>query len=141
MHRQEHTMNPLKKIEMMEATHLTREGRPKEALELLRGSFGSSKSEATAPRSGPEYPTAKLRLLPPGMGSGDTRAERSSDGRTEQRATQIPGPFGTLLDQMTQVGSAPRLEGMRGRVVRTPSPVPDGARFEEQTYANAAGSR
>jgi hypothetical protein len=139
--RQEHTMNPFKKLEMMEATHLTREGRLKEAMELLLGSFGSSKFEATAPRSAPEYSTATLRLPPPRTGSSDTLAERSPDGRTERRTTQIPRPFGTLLDQMTQVGSAPRLEGLRGLVARSPSPVPDGARFEERTYANAAGSR
>ncbi len=30
---------------------------------------------------------------------------------------------------------------MPGLVVRTPIPVPDGARFEERTYTNAAGSR
>jgi poly(hydroxyalkanoate) depolymerase family esterase len=134
-------MNPFKKLEMMEATHLTREGRLKEAMELLLGSFGSSKFEATAPRSAPEYSTATLRLPPPRTGSSDTLAERSPDGRTERRTTQIPRPFGTLLDQMTQVGSAPRLEGLRGLVARSPSPVPDGARFEERTYASAAGSR
>jgi poly(hydroxyalkanoate) depolymerase family esterase len=134
-------MNPLKKLEMMEATHLTREGRLKEAMELLLGSFGSTKFEATEPRSAPEYPTAKLRLLPPRTGSDDTCAERSPDGQTERRTTQIPRPFETLLDQMTRVGSGAGLEGLRGLVARTPSPVPDGARFEERTYANAAGSR
>jgi poly(hydroxyalkanoate) depolymerase family esterase len=135
-------MNPLKKLEMMEATHLTREGRLKEAMELLLGRFGSTKFEATEPRRAPEYPTATLRLLPPRSGSDDTRAERSPDDRTEQRTTQIARPFGALLDQMTRVRSAPRLEGMGGLMMSTPSPpVPDGARFEERTYANAAGSR
>ncbi len=105
-------MNPLKKLEMMEATHLTREGRLKEAMELLLGSFGSTKFEATEPRRAPEYPTATLRLLPPRSGSDDTRAERSPDDRTEQRTTQIARPFGALLDQMTRIPSAPRLEGM-----------------------------
>ena len=49
-------MNPLKKLEMMEATHLTREGRLKEAMELLLGSFGSSKFEATEPRQRARVP-------------------------------------------------------------------------------------
>jgi hypothetical protein len=101
---------------MMEATHLTREGRLKEAMELLLGSFGSTKFEATEPRSAPEYPTAKLRLLPPRTGSDDTCAERSPDGQTERRTTQIPRPFETLLDQMTRVGSGAGLEGLRGLV-------------------------
>jgi poly(hydroxyalkanoate) depolymerase family esterase len=137
-------MNPLKKLEMMEATRLTREGRLKEAMGLLLESFGSSKFEATAPRSAPEYATTTLRLLPPRTGSDGARqstAERSPDGQTEERTTQISGPFGHLLDQMRQLGPAPGLEGLPGLVVRTPSPVPNGARFEERTYANAAGSR
>jgi poly(hydroxyalkanoate) depolymerase family esterase len=137
-------MNPLKKFEMIEATRLTREGRLKEAMGLLRGSFGSSKFEATAPRSAPEYATTTVGLLPPRTESDGARkstAERSPDGQTDRRATQITRPFGALLDQMRQLGPAPGLEGLPGLVVREPSPVPDGARFEERTYANAAGSR
>jgi poly(hydroxyalkanoate) depolymerase family esterase len=137
-------MNPLKKFEMIEATRLTREGRLKEAMGLCLGPFGSSKFEATAPRSAPAHATATLRILPPRTGSDGARkstAERSPDGQTEQRTTQIPRPFGALLDQMRQRGSVPGLEGLPGLVVRTPSPVPDGAHFEERIYANAAGSR
>jgi len=40
---------------------------------------------------------------------------------------------------MRQLGSAPVLEGLQG--LRKPIPVPDGARFEQRTYSNAAGSR
>ncbi len=69
-------MNSLKKLEMMEVTRLTREGRLKEAMGLLLGSFGSSKFEATAPRSTPEYATTTLRLLPPRTGSD--RAQTST---------------------------------------------------------------
>ena len=137
-------MNPLKKFEMIEATRLTREGRLKEAMDLLRGSFGSSKFEATTPRSAPEYPTATLRLLPSRTGSDGARkstSERSVDGQTDRRTTQITQSLGALLDQMRQLGPAPGLEGLPRLVVRAQSPVPDGVRFEERTYANAAGSR
>jgi hypothetical protein len=58
-------MNTLKKPEMMEATRLTREGRLKEAMDLLLGSFGSSKSETTAPPNAPEYATTALRFRSP----------------------------------------------------------------------------
>jgi len=66
-------MNPLKKLEMIEATHLTREGRLKEAMELLLGSFGSTKFEATEPRRQPSLgcclpdrdPTTHARSAPP----------------------------------------------------------------------------
>jgi hypothetical protein len=137
-------MNPLKKFEVIEATRLTREGRLTEAMGLLLGSSGSSKFEATAPQSAPEYATTTLRLLPPATGSDGARksaSECSVDGHTDRRTAQITQPFGSLLDQMRQLGPAPGLEGLPGFFVRAPSPVPDGARFEERTYANAAGSR
>jgi poly(hydroxyalkanoate) depolymerase family esterase len=137
-------MNPLKKFEMIEATRLTREGRLKEAMGLCLGPFGSSKFKATSLQSAPEYGTTTLRLLPPRAGFDGARkstAERSPDGHAEQRTTQMPRPFGALHDQMRQLGSGRGLEGLPGLVVRAPSPVPDGARFEERTYANAAGSR
>jgi hypothetical protein len=57
----------------------------------------------------------------------------------DQRSRQIARSFGPLLDQMRQLGSAPVLEGLQG--LRKPIPVPDGARFEQRTYSNAAGSR
>jgi hypothetical protein len=137
-------MNPLKKLEMMEATRLTQEGRLKEAMSLLLGSFGSSKFEATASRSAPEYATTTLRLLPPRSESHGARkvpAEGSPDGQADRRTTQISRPFGALLEEMRKLGPAPGLEGLAGTVVRAPIPVPHGARFEERTYANAAGSR
>jgi hypothetical protein len=79
-------MNPLKKFEMIEATRLTREGRLKEAMGLLLGSFGSSKFEATTPRSAPEYATTTVRLLPPRTesdgagGLAGTRRARAEPG-------------------------------------------------------------
>jgi poly(hydroxyalkanoate) depolymerase family esterase len=137
-------MNPLKKFEMIEATRLTREGRLTEATGLCLGRLGSSRFQATAPQSAPEYETITLRLPPPATGSDDGRKstpERSVDGHTDRRTTQITQPFGALLDQTGQLGPAPALEGLPRFFVRAPSPVPDGARFDERTYANAAGSR
>jgi poly(hydroxyalkanoate) depolymerase family esterase len=131
-------MNPLTKPEMVEATRLTREGRLKEAVDLLLGSLGSSKFKA----SPPEYATATLRLVFPRTdGARKFTAEHFPEGQTERRNTQISRSFGAVLDQMRQLGSAPALEGLQGLVARKPSPVPDGKRFEERTYANAAGSR
>jgi len=129
-------MNTLKKPEMMEATRLTREGRLKEAMDLLLGSFGSSKSETTAPPNAPEYATTALRLHLPRTGSDGARKS------TAQPANHANFPAILRLPHpMRQLGSAPGLEGLPGLVMRAPNPVPDGARFEVQTYANAAGSR
>jgi hypothetical protein len=132
-------MKPIKKSEMMEATRLTREGRLEEAMSLLLGSFGSSKFEAKAPQSEPEYATTALRLPPPRTGSD--RARKSTPLHSSERRTTQSRPFGAFLDPMKQLGSAPGLEGFPGHVMRAPAPVPDGARFEERTYTNAAGSR
>ena len=43
---------------------------------------------------------------------------------------------------MRQPGVMPDLDGLVGRVpTRAPAPLPEGARFEERTFANEAGSR
>ena len=77
-------MNARSKIDMMEATRLTREGRLDEAMEVLRGALAGA----------PSSPVVR------------------------------------------------GLDGVLGRAVgRAPIPVPDGARFDERSYANAAGSR
>jgi hypothetical protein len=57
-------MNPLMKPEMMEATRLTREGRLNEAVSVLIGSSGSSRFEATAPRSAPGPDPTQIHVAP-----------------------------------------------------------------------------
>ncbi len=93
-------MNAIPKIDMQEATRLTREGRLEEAMAVLRG----------AP-----MPKAAVINQP-----GDKAKA-----------------FASLLQRM------PKLTALkRGPATPAPSvPVPDGARFEERTHANAAGTR
>ena len=53
----------------------------------------------------------------------------------------MPDALRGFLDRVGQPG-APGLDGLVGPTpVRPPIAVPDGARFEERSYANAAGSR
>jgi poly(3-hydroxybutyrate) depolymerase len=47
-----------------------------------------------------------------------------------------------LLDRIGQTGFSRGLEGLvEPAVIRAPPSMPDGARFEERVFANAAGSR
>jgi poly(hydroxyalkanoate) depolymerase family esterase len=137
-------MNALPKIDMLEATRLTRAGRLKEAMAVLRG---ATPAAATDPfpngearqRSGPT--PGVLALLPPRSATGAWTAAKSAEpagpaGRL--RKPQIPQALRGLLDRMRQPGAAPGLDGL---LRPAPAPLPDGARFDEHSYANAAGSR
>ena len=54
----------------------------------------------------------------------------------------MPEALRGFLDRMGQPGSALGLDGLVGPVpARAPAPLPEGARFEERTFANEAGSR
>ncbi len=104
-------MNAPPKFDMTEATRLTRAGRLKEAMVVLRGALpGASLSEHTAGDPGrQEQMPAALRGLLDRM--RQTGAARVLDGL----AAPSPRP--------------------------APAPLPDGASFEERHYANAAGNR
>jgi len=138
-------MAALKKIDMMEATRLTREGRLQEAMELLLGAaVGSPGFDANAPERALEVSPPAPELLPPRPGHDSARkpnVQHIPNVEADERKRQIPLQLSGLLDQMRQFGSAAGLGGLTGPIVRAPVPVPDGARFEERTYANSAGSR
>jgi poly(hydroxyalkanoate) depolymerase family esterase len=55
---------------------------------------------------------------------------------------QGPEALRGFLDRMGQPGTMPGLDGLVGPLShRAPAPLPDGARFEERTFANEAGTR
>jgi poly(hydroxyalkanoate) depolymerase family esterase len=138
-------MAALKKIDMMEATRLTREGRVHEAMELLLGAVvGSSGFDANTLKRALEVSPPASELLPPQ--TGNDRARKSSvqfipDAEADERKPQIPVGLRGLLDQISKFGSAAGLDGLTGPLMGAPIPVPDGARFEERAYANSVGSR
>lgn len=125
-------MKTLSKIDMAEATRLTRQGRLEEAMSVLRGDAPSS-APGDAGRSGPA-PTV-IDMAPPTDAGGSWTPSGTSGGArpaarpgTSRRA-EIPKALRGFLDRMgTRTGPAP-------------APRPDGARFEERAYANEAGSR
>ena len=147
-------MNTSLQIDMMKATRLTREGRLEEAMAVLRGALPSAAPSAAPPnfegdeRQRPSGRMPILDMVPPSIGTG---ASWTSPQFGEARFAGRPGGIGQphapealrgVLDRMAQLGPARGLDGLVGpQVGRPPVPVPDGAQFEELTYANEAGSR
>ena len=72
------------------------------------------------------------------VGAGPFRVSFPTSMRTSESRGFLQRP-GRVLDQGRNFGAAARLEGLGEPVAR--APVPDGARFEQRTYANSAGSR
>jgi poly(hydroxyalkanoate) depolymerase family esterase len=141
-------MNARSKIDMVEATRLTRAGRLVDAMAVLRG-LPSARPDDFADHARPsrrmppildmEQPSAVTGMswtLPP-LGEA-----RSDDRRKDIGQLQVPEKFQRLLDRLGNLGSARGFEGLVGDPVRrAPISVPEGARFEERSYANEAGSR
>jgi poly(hydroxyalkanoate) depolymerase family esterase len=143
-------MNTRSKIDMAQATRLTREGRLEEAMSVLRaGLLGTPRSNfadaAPLRPSGHTPPT--LDMTPPSAAAaGSWTFPQSGEANTYHRAgtsrLRVPEVLRRSLDRLGQLGSTRGLEGLVGPAVgRTPVPVPEGARFEERNYANNSGSR
>src|SRR5829696_1172596 len=153
-------MNALPKIDMMEATRLTREGRLEEAMAVLRGALPGSAAaasafdvEGAAPQTAKPKP-ALLDMIPPLPGTGGawtpppTSGVQPASGFGATDHSQMPEALRGFLDKMAQAGPSGGLKGLTGlnglvgpAVSRPAAPLPDGARFEERTYVNEAGSR
>jgi poly(hydroxyalkanoate) depolymerase family esterase len=142
-------MNAGSKIDLMEATRLTREGRLDEAMAVLRGALAGAPS---SPVAGDAQPSGRappmLDMVPPSPATGGAWSAPQSAGanaappRSGMSRPRIPEALHGMLDRLGQGGAARGLDGLLGRAVgRAPLPVPDGARFDDRSYANAAGSR
>ncbi|TNC74966.1 extracellular catalytic domain type 1 short-chain-length polyhydroxyalkanoate depolymerase [Rubellimicrobium roseum] len=142
-------MPRLSRIDMTEATRLTREGRLQEAMALLQG---ASPALATPPRHG-KGPTARssvppIDMEPPSAGSGGAwtapfASASSRDPESARTSGDVPNILRGLRDRLAGLGDLRAgAEGPFGSFgTAQPPSQPDGARFEEHVYANAAGSR
>ncbi|MGO4706416.1 PHB depolymerase family esterase [Microvirga sp. 2MCAF38] len=141
------------KIDMMEATRLTREGRLEEAMAVLRGGLAPSSAapsgfDGDAQQKPAGHTPPILDMVPPSMETGGAWTapqfcEAHPAGRPGSMSPpQMPEALRGFLDRVVQPGSVRGLDGLVGPAVRrAPAPLPDGARFEEHSYANEAGSR
>jgi poly(hydroxyalkanoate) depolymerase family esterase len=115
-------VNQLNKIDMMEATRLTREGRLEDAVRLLLGAAaGVSEFQAS---------TAE--------GSG---VKHFPDLQNDEPWRLNTPTSDFLLGQMRQFGSPRALRGVTEPMPRKQVPIPDGAKFEGRVYSDSAGSR
>jgi poly(hydroxyalkanoate) depolymerase family esterase len=149
-------MNTLSTIDMSEVTRLTQAGKLAEAMALLRGHSGFGPAPGSpgsdAPRS---YPGIKRSSPPmidmvaptvPGGAWMDTprfspRARESVRPVKAEGQPDLAQMMLALRDRLPKLGVLSRVGEGLGSARQAPVPVPDGARFEERTFSNEAGSR
>src|SRR5215204_2978887 len=138
------------KTRMAEATRLTRSGRLEEAMALLRGSIPIRAANVTnSPgfnvEQGPVAAGAKIiDMVPPlGGGEGLWTAQRAEEQPREAATDPVRSKgLRDLMDRLGQFGPGTNLPSLAGGLRSVaPAPLPDGARFEERTYTNQAGSQ
>ena len=142
-------MNAISNIDMIEATRLTREGRLADAMAILQGGAPVRTDEDADQR--PAGPASRIiDMIPPTFGGGAWTPPKLDASSFNPDATcmagmaqgQVPEALRGFLDRLGQPGAMPGLDGLVGpRSNRAPIPLPDGARFEDRTFANEAGSR
>jgi poly(hydroxyalkanoate) depolymerase family esterase len=124
-------MNTIPK-NILEATHLIKQRRVKEATALLRtGPVDASGAQQ-------EIRNSILEMMAPQAAGGDWPAPRFEGLHQGHIGERLRG----LLGRIGQTGSLRGLEHLVDpAIARAPPSIPDGARFEERVFANAAGSR
>jgi poly(hydroxyalkanoate) depolymerase family esterase len=147
-------MNVPPKIDMIEATRLTRLGRLSEATALLRRGFfapgpAADGDDSTFSATGPTAPTLDLVpskemegpwTLAPNLAE-QPLTDRPTGIKLTRRPTATPHFLRSLLDRF-QTRTANELKGpITPAARRLPLSIPSGARFEERVFANEAGSR
>lgn len=133
------------KIDMVEATRLTRKGRLVEAMAILRGTVPGAAASAARSDYADEAQhlgcALALDMVPPSAATGSRTAPQSRAGHAAgpEGLQRIPEALRGLLDRLGHRGSVSGLDGLVR--ARAPAPPPGAARFEERSFANAAGSR
>jgi poly(hydroxyalkanoate) depolymerase family esterase len=151
-------MNTKPNINMLEATRLTREGRLAEAMALLQGGLAGAHPATTSSSAGEDeskraaHFSRIIDMAPPSAGGGAWTSPKFNFPHIAPDASvgsagglgqpHVPEALRGFLDRMSQPGSGVSLDGLVGRgPARAPAPLPEGARFEEKSFANEAGSR
>ena len=133
-------MTAFSKVDMAEVTRLTRAGRLGEALALIQG---RAPVAAASAKKGADPDPALLDMVPPSFpgGAWTAEAEAASSPRKAAPAEVRTPRTGALRDRLSGLVLKLDIRPGRTRVRPMPAPAPDGARFEERTFSNGAGSR
>jgi poly(hydroxyalkanoate) depolymerase family esterase len=140
-------MNARPTIDIAEATRLTREGRLHEAMAILTGGLASAPAPPAGGAQTPMSRTPVLDMVPPSPGTGGAwtpqlDATSFADLPGGMGKMEVPQALRGLMDRVGRSAVSGGLTGLAGSgPMRAPVAVPEGARFEERVYANAAGSR
>lgn len=132
-------MNAIPNIDIQEVTRLTRKGKLKEAMKLLRAGLAGEVHSGQSGTSGTGSDGASVNSRSP-SGGGTTGGAR---GRPREE-TARPGSFepmpnlwaGLSAHGLPDFGGLPGLPGRSGD-----AETPDGARFEALEHNSAAGAR
>ena len=135
-------MNARLKINMLEVTRLTRDGRLDEAMAILRGAIPSAPSSNSRGNTQPASKGPTIEMVPPSSLTGESWAFPKWGDADLLDSSGRPNPLGDLGKSWPQIGLGRGLEGLaRPSVNRAPIAVPDGAQFGEHVFGNQAGSR
>jgi poly(hydroxyalkanoate) depolymerase family esterase len=134
-------MNARLKVNMLEVTRLTRDGRLDEAMALLRGATPSAPWSNSSGNTQPGF-KATIEMVAPSSLTGVSWTFPKCGAADLLDNSGRPNPFGDFGKSWPQSGLGRGLEGLaRPSVNRAPIAVPDGAQFGEHVFANQAGSR
>jgi poly(hydroxyalkanoate) depolymerase family esterase len=139
-------MNAFSKIDMGEVTRLTQAGKLAEAMALLQGhtasniplgSISSLVPHSTQGIKRPSSPLPTIDMVAPSTAGGAWTAPTQFKQRAGPDLAQMMQAFRGLpkLGALSSVG-----DGL-GTARQAPAHIPEGARFEERTFSNDAGSR
>ena len=139
-------MTKLSKFDMQKATRLTREGRLKEAMAVLRGALQGSRSSASGDAAEGVQPGAGtpslIDMVPPSKVTGSAWSAPISGHESAPPHSKQTSGFNHVIDGIRQYGLSTGLEGLLGRSGKSsPVPPPAPGAFEERSYSNAAGQR
>jgi poly(hydroxyalkanoate) depolymerase family esterase len=139
-------MTPFAKINLMQAARLSHEGRFKEALAVLCGAAAAPSDLEGSASERAERPSSIIDMVPPAPGGGGAWTARPAFGASAglprgRSQAEFPEAVRGLMERMKQARSSHGLDRQVEPAARPPIPVPDGARFEERSFVNEAGSR